>query len=57
MITKTPGAMCVFWNVFEQGVQLLLVNNHALAHTHTHTHTHTAFIPLLPLKNVFRLCI
>jgi len=41
MITKTPGAMCVFWNVFEQGVQLLLVNNHALAHTHTHTHTHT----------------
>lgn len=47
MITKTPGAMCVFWNVFGQGVRLLPVNNHALAHMHTDT----AFIPLSPPKN------
>lgn len=48
MITKIPGAMCVFWNVFGQGVRLLLVNNRALAHIHTDT----ALIPLSPPKNV-----
>lgn len=48
MITKTPGAMCVFWDVFGQGVRLLPVNNHALAHIHTDS----AHIPLSPTNNV-----
>lgn len=48
MITKTPGAMCVFWNMFGHGVRLLPVNNRELAHIHTDM----ALIPLSPPKNV-----